>query len=735
MLLVTMSLASPTRVFAYNCGGRVWQTISVTPAPSTAGSTGTYTINTAVPTLDGCDLTTATQISIQFPATSNAASVSAATLNGTPVTSLSGVGQTLTLLSPVAVAAAQPVTLVINGVGNPTSAGSVTLLMSASPVVNGAIGQTVSSTYSITPPPPTNTPTNTATSTQTATLTPTHTLTPPPTATPTQSPTATSGLCTGGLATNPCIPGGGAKRTDCGMEWVTVPVPLPAASGLPKNRLICYEGDPACDSDTNLSNNSCSVRTRLCINNRDTRLVCTPTDSAYFEVKSPKPARPRDAADTNNLATLENQAGSSGLGLTIRRGTSTVSSGATNLAADQCTGPFALEVPLRVRASGALVKQTKAFRVITTSFAGTKDSDTLRLECRPSTCGDHIMQGHESCDDGNRLDGDGCNRGCQIEAATPTPTQTFTPATPSSTPTETPTPGPPTATATATATSPPSLLHRTCTFRTGTKALFQGQTFSVSVNLVGSQVWDFDVPDANGVRPIVIPKSGTHFNPAILPFGVGTLCARLGADSSGIIDCDGGEPDYDVMVEQDHNTTDAPPPGFAQDPECDDSVTNPSYGLSSASLEGATDTHPNVCNSPLHVTDSGTFAAGGMRLTEHLFIRLITSGTCPADSAPFDSANGDIDITGSISTGTAKGVIYNMNNTGVTVGTTAPGNGPSVCGSSGTAACTTENIGIPFGCGNIDAGTLNTGKLAFAFAVLDVNPLGDGIATLSILCQ
>jgi hypothetical protein len=210
----------------------------------------------------------------------------------------------------------------------------------------------------------------------------------------------------------------------------------------------------------------------------------------------------------------------------------------------------------------------------------------------------------------------------------------------------------------------------------------------------------------------------------------------LAEDSEGIIDCDGGDPDYDILVEQDHNTSDPPPPGFAQDPECDDSVINPFFGSASASLEGPSKPHPGVCNSPVHVTTSNTFAAGGMRLTERLFIRLITSGTCPADSAPFDDVAGDIDITGSISTGTAKGVIYNVNNipTG-TMGTPGAGNGPSVCGLLGSSPCTTQVVGLPFGCANIDNNVMNAGKLGFAFTVLDIAPINDGVATLAIVCQ
>jgi cysteine-rich repeat protein len=735
-VFVLSAVAAPGH--AYNCGMRQFQTITVSPAPNSAAQLSVYTINSATPNLDGCNMTLSTNITIQFPPGTNVATVTAVSLNGIAATTFSGTDQTLTVRSPTPVAHNQPFTLLVSNVTNPASAGSVTLTMWASPVANGSIGATVSQAYTIAPAPTvTNTPTPTGTSTRTAT----PTFTGSPTTTQTATPTPTSGLCTGPLATNPCIPGGGPRKTDCALEWTTQPVPLPLRSGFPKNHLVCYEGDPACDADTDLGNRSCSVRVRMCINNNDPRLACTPRDVAQFEVRQPKPARLVDSADTANLTALESAAGTGGLGLSIVRGQTVVSPGTTNLGVDQCSDTFTLQVPLRVRPNGKVLKQTKRFGVRATSFAGTKDSDTLRLECRPSTCGDGVMQAHESCDDGNRIDGDGCNRGCHRETPTPVPTQTFTPATPSSTPTitgtptETPTPGPPTLTPTASPTSPPMLLRRTCTFRSGTRAFVQAQSLGLGVNLTGYQTWDFDDPDANGVRQIVIPRSGTHFNPAVLPLGIGTLCARLGADSTGIIDCDGGEPIYNITVEQDHNTLNAT--GLPTDPECDDTFEHPLFGVSNASLEGPDDLHPGACNSPVRITESGTVAAGGMKLTERLFLRLLTSGgTCPADDAPFDAEAGDIDVTGTISTGTAKGVIYDVNNSSLfTMGTTAPGNGPNVCGSTFTSPCTTEAIGIPFGCANIDAGTLNTGRLAFAFAIVDLDLVGDSIATLTIVCQ
>lgn len=736
LALLLVSLTLPTATYAYNCGGSLWQTITVTPSNGITSNSDTYVITTRVPNLSGCDLNTSSVISIVLPGDTNAGTISSGTLNGNAITFNLKAGQSVTFNSPGSLAYNQAVTIILNGITNPSTQGSKTLLMSASPAQNGSVGQTVSSAYMITfvPATPTNTATISATPTRSTSPTMTPTLTPTPTRTPTVTPTG--GLCSSSIGNNPCVPGGGAKRTDCAMEWITKPPPLPGRGGILKTRLICYEGDPICDIDPILNNKSCTFDVRLCINNHDPRLTtCTPLNLIGFEVRSPRPLRPRDAADSANTTILETQAGPTGFGVPVKRGKTVVSNGQANVAPDLCSPHFPIVVPLRTTNSGRVVRLAKKLRITGTTSA-TKDTDGLALECRPSTCGDHVMQGNESCDDGNRLNGDGCNQGCQLEPPTPTPAE------PSHTPTEVPTAGPPTLTPTTTATpsitptSPPMLLHRVCNFRSGTRAFIQGKTLGAQVALTGFQGWDFDIEGANGLRSLVVPQSGTHFDPAGLPFGIGTLCARLAEDGAGTIDCDGGAADYDILVEQDHNTSSAPPPGFAQDPECDDSVVNPFFGAASASLESATDLHPGVCNSPVHVNLTGSFAAGGMKLTEHLFIRLITSGSCPADGSPFDSMGGDIDITGSISTGTAKGVIYNVNNIGAaTMGTTGAGNGPSICGAIGTAPCTTQIVGTPFGCASIDANDLSAGKLGFAFTVLDLDFVGDGIATLTIQCQ
>ncbi len=250
--------------------------------------------------------------------------------------------------------------------------------------------------------------------------------------------------CTAPAPQNPCIPGGGSAKTDCALELRVDPVPLRDGRGRPRNRAVCYEGDPRCDLDADLENRSCTGAVSLCVSNNDPRLACQPSGVASFEVKKPNPARPRDAADAAGAEALE-AVGADELGVTVSRRRTVVFEGTPNETQDLCTAPAALPVPLRVSPSGRVSKgrRTVALQVVTTT--GVVDRDTLSVECRPSTCGNGTIEfDHEQCDDGNRADGDGCNRGCRFESApspTPGPTPTPNPApTPSPSPTPTPEP-------------------------------------------------------------------------------------------------------------------------------------------------------------------------------------------------------------------------------------------------------------------------------------------------------
>lgn len=245
---------------------------------------------------------------------------------------------------------------------------------------------------------------------------------------------ASFGQCTALAPTNPCVPGGGSGR-DCPLELIVTPQPSLRLDGTPMRQVTCREGDPRCDADAVPGNDRCMVRIALCANNNDPRIAsrCTPSGILQIEVKQPMPQKLRDAADSANLTALENLAGAGGLGVTVVRSRPyTVFPGTPNTTFDQCTTTADLEVPLG--------RRTVAIR--TTTLDGRTDTDTLRFDCLSSTCGDGFVQPYETCDDGNRLNGDGCDQACRLEA-TPTPTATpivLPSDTPTTSPTDTPVP-------------------------------------------------------------------------------------------------------------------------------------------------------------------------------------------------------------------------------------------------------------------------------------------------------
>lgn len=227
------------------------------------------------------------------------------------------------------------------------------------------------------------------------------------------------------------------------LEWLLAPSPPLDKRGLPGRKVICHEGDPLCDSDLDIGNNSCSLPVVLCLNNLDSRLACVPGEVANFAVFKPYPDRLRDDADVATLAGLE--AGvHQDFGVTVMRGRTAYLPGTPTVATNFCGEPIDIVVPLRVRGSGSVSRGRKSIRLRVEQGEGRSDTDTLRFECRPSTCGNNVVEPHEDCDDGNRENGDGCDQGCRVETpptATPTPTETSIP--------------PPTHTATATATETP----------------------------------------------------------------------------------------------------------------------------------------------------------------------------------------------------------------------------------------------------------------------------------------
>ena len=189
------------------------------------------------------------------------------------------------------------------------------------------------------------------------------------------------------------------------------PVPPLDHAGIPKNRLECYEGDPACDSDPDLTNKQCTFNVQLCINNHDPNIACAPTDIATVELLSPDRNGLRNTPeDTSNAdALLTSIAGTASNGqvqgfcrnnnqMSCATNAECNSPGKTNgrcsvfvrfspaaTASDRCGMSADIVVPLRALHGGGFATFSKRFRLRATNSARGADVNYLTLRCLPSS--------------------------------------------------------------------------------------------------------------------------------------------------------------------------------------------------------------------------------------------------------------------------------------------------------------------------------------------------------------
>ncbi len=332
---------------------------------------------------------------------------------------------------------------------------------------------------------------------------------------------------------------------------------------------------------------------------------------------------------------------------------------------------------------------------------------------------------------------------------TASPTPTFTvPVPPTATKTATPTP---TRTPTPTATATP--VSRVCTIGGASKISLQIKNAPIIGNVrvqglvTGSQTLQFGGQDANGVRQVTVPAASIQFDPIVItpPIGdpVRVCVTNAGVDALGKIDCNGGDPDLDIQVLADHDTSTPPASsgGLPQDPECDDTSTDPAGVISNACLESSVSTcnpnHPHLglCNSPTSYVQSGTFASGAMRLNESLTLRLVSDVgpdgiQCTAD----DTYSNPATLQTFLTTGTARATIYDTNGiSGNLMDHLAVGSPASLYCSN----CITQVVGAPRTCTKIlGSGGVTDLKLVGALPVIDIDTsVGDAAVNIEIVCQ
>ena len=117
---------------------------------------------------------------------------------------------------------------------------------------------------------------------------------------------------------------------------------------------------------------------------------------------------------------------------------------------------------------------------------------------------------------------------------------------------------------------------------------------------------------------------------------------------------------------------------------------------------------------------------------------------CPPDSCPLQ--NGELQIAADVTSGQTKGVIWNVNNTALIMGTTGAGNGANICGSAvGGPTCPTTATGTPIDLSSVGGNCLGgpnvppalsgaAGTLTYP-AIDLVPPIGDFALTVTLQCQ
>ncbi len=164
------------------------------------------------------------------------------------------------------------------------------------------------------------------------------------------------------------IPGGGSAVSDCHIEWIVdnpANLPLLDKVGAINGVQTCTDGDPRCDFDTTAG--TCTFHVRVCANNTDLPSCSPGSRLRSWELRSPSANK---AAKRPDLAA-------------VRAAFAPVPGSIVGPdRQDVCSDSLA--VPIKVKTSAGGVKAgSLVLKSYATLYTGEKDSDKLRLICRP----------------------------------------------------------------------------------------------------------------------------------------------------------------------------------------------------------------------------------------------------------------------------------------------------------------------------------------------------------------
>jgi hypothetical protein len=144
------------------------------------------------------------------------------------------------------------------------------------------------------------------------------------------------------------------------------------------------DGDPSCDGD-GLANGVCEVEVSVCLNVEDPRLVddlgapaCTASAVDRWILKKPKPDSTKPTEAPNAIA-IRDAVAALAAGSIGGAHQEVVTFAASLAAADTCTAPVAIQVPLK-----SPTRMGKAVLRMQSVAGALRDNDKLKITCLPS---------------------------------------------------------------------------------------------------------------------------------------------------------------------------------------------------------------------------------------------------------------------------------------------------------------------------------------------------------------
>jgi hypothetical protein len=175
-----------------------------------------------------------------------------------------------------------------------------------------------------------------------------------------------------------CIAGGGSKRTDCLVEFLTTgPVTLNRKGSKVKPLIRCTDGDPRCDLDQ-MRDGQCTFGVSICFGNADPRFPrCTPDRVFGIEILQPQAARLTTGGEAGNVTGLEQALGI--LGLEVRRRGEVVHRYLAAAGTNMCSPVVRLVTPSPAIGGGRQVRRQFVFKA--KSMFGRRDKDRFVTLC------------------------------------------------------------------------------------------------------------------------------------------------------------------------------------------------------------------------------------------------------------------------------------------------------------------------------------------------------------------